>query len=101
MNQEKKMEVMVNSSLEENGNCSKLKGLYYRFQMARLRVWNTLAVKANTADPGLDGILVTVGLCIIALLLCVVMKNSLTEFIQSIVTSMTKEASDILKGTRV
>lgn len=55
----------------------------------------------SVEDEGIDGILVTVGLCIIALLLCVVMKNSLSEFIKSIVTSMTKEASDILKGTRV
>ena len=53
------------------------------------------------AEPGIDGILVTVGLCIIALLLCVVMKNSLSEFIKSIVSSMTKEATDILSGTRV
>lgn len=52
-------------------------------------------------DEGIDGILVTVGLCIIALLLCVVMKDSLTKFIQTIVTSMTKEAKDILTGTRV
>lgn len=51
-------------------------------------------------DPGIDGILVTVGLCIIALLLCVVMKNSLSEFIKSIVSSMTKEATNILSGTR-
>ena len=36
---------------------------------------------------GIDGILVTVGLCIIALLLCVVMKDSLTSFIQAIVTA--------------
>lgn len=51
-------------------------------------------------DEGIDGILVTVGLCIIALLLCVVMKNSLSEFIKSIVESMTREASNILSGTR-
>ena len=51
-------------------------------------------------DPGIDGILVTVGLCIIALLLCVVMKNSLSEFIKSIVASMTREATNILSGTR-
>jgi len=56
---------------------------------------------AVATDPGIDGILVTVGLCIIALLLCVVMKNSLADFINTIVTSMTKEAKDILTGTRV
>lgn len=59
-----------------------------------------VAQKGMATDPGIDGILVTVGLCIIALLLCVVMKNSLSEFIKSIVASMTKEATDILSGTR-
>lgn len=49
-------------------------------------------------DPGIDGILVTVGLCIIALLLCVVMKDSLTEFIETIVEAMTSKASAILSG---
>lgn len=45
---------------------------------------------------GIDGILVTVGLCIIALLLCVVMKDSLTTFIQTIVTALTNKATGIL-----
>ncbi|MCR4792835.1 MAG: hypothetical protein K5871_08790 [Lachnospiraceae bacterium] len=47
-------------------------------------------------EEGLDGILVTIGLCIIALLLCVVMKDSLTGFIQTIVTEMTNSARNIL-----
>ena len=45
---------------------------------------------------GIDGILVTVGLCIIALLLCVVMKDSLATFIQTIVTALTQKATGIL-----
>lgn len=49
-------------------------------------------------DQGIDGILVTVGLCIIALLLCVVMKDSLAGFIETIVTAMTTKAGDILNG---
>ena len=49
-------------------------------------------------EPGIDGILVTVGLCIIALLLCVVMKDSLKAFIETIVNAMTSEAQNILKG---
>lgn len=49
-------------------------------------------------EPGIDGILVTVGLCIIALLLCVVMKDSLQAFIETIVTAMTTEAQKILTG---
>lgn len=49
-------------------------------------------------EPGIDGILVTVGLCIIALLLCVVMKKSMTGFIETIVNAMTAEAQKILTG---
>jgi hypothetical protein len=49
-------------------------------------------------DPGIDGILVTVGLCIIALLLCVVMKDSLAGFIETIVGAMTTKANEILNG---
>ena len=50
-------------------------------------------------EPGIDGILVTVGLCIIALLLCVVMKESLAGFIDTIVRAMTDKAGAILNGT--
>lgn len=49
-------------------------------------------------DSGIDGILVTVGLCIIALLLCVVMKDSLAGFIETIVEAMTTKANAILSG---
>ena len=48
---------------------------------------------ALSREPGIDGIL-----CIIALLLCVVMKDSLTTFIQTIVTAMQTKAADILTG---
>jgi len=54
--------------------------------------------RAMKREPGIDGILVTVGLCIIALLLCVVMKDSMATFIQTIVTTLTTEAQKILTG---
>ena len=57
-----------------------------------------LFLKGMEKQPGIDGILVTVGLCIIALLLCVVMKDSLQSFIETIVTAMTTEAQKILTG---
>ena len=47
-------------------------------------------------SSGIDGLLVTVGLCIIALVLCVVMKDSLTTFITSIVASLQEKAVGIL-----
>ena len=46
---------------------------------------------------GIDGILVTVGLCIIALVLCVVMKDALAGLITDIVKSMTTKAEGILQ----
>ncbi len=52
-------------------------------------------------EPGIDGILVTVGLCIIALVLCVVMKDSLEGFIKEIVAAMQGRATTILGGPGV
>ena len=54
--------------------------------------------KGLEKEKGIDGILVTVGLCIIALLLCVVMKDSLAAFVTTIVQELTKEAKTILSG---
>lgn len=62
------------------------------------RVGMFLKGKALKKEPGIDGILVTVGLCIIALLLCVVMKDSLTSFIQTLVDAMTMKSKEILTG---
>lgn len=72
-------------------------------------VWNIWLVRARLLggkivaaamkkEAGIDGILVTVGLCIIALLLCVVMKDSLTTFIKTLVGAMTAKAQEILTG---
>lgn len=61
-------------------------------------VVRSLLLKGMEKESGIDGILVTVGLCIIALLLCVVMKDSLQAFIETVVTAMTTEAQKILIG---
>lgn len=58
----------------------------------------SFAVRLLAKDEGIDGILVTVGLCIIALLLCVVMKDSLQKFIENIMEALTREANKILTG---
>lgn len=47
-------------------------------------------------SSGIDGLLVTVGLCIIALLLCVVMKDKLEIFIGTIVDALSAKATGIL-----
>ncbi len=57
-----------------------------------------LRERACHKEPGIDGILVTVGLCIIALLLCVVMKDSLADFIDTIITALETRATGILTG---
>lgn len=56
------------------------------------RLRNVMTCKSS----GIDGLLVTVGLCIIALLLCVVMKDKLEIFIGTIVDALTKKATGIL-----
>lgn len=61
----------------------------------------SLLVRGMKKTAGIDGILVTVGLCVIALLLCVVMKDSLTEFIETIVEALTNEAQKILTGVNL
>lgn len=58
-----------------------------------------ISKKLFSKHLGIDGILVTVGLCIIALVLCVLMKDKLAIFIGTIVTEMTQKASTILKMT--
>lgn len=65
-----------------------------RFRMCANRVGQAAMKK----EDGIDGILVTVGLCIIALLLCVVMKDSLKLFVETLVTAMTEEAKEVLAG---
>lgn len=62
------------------------------------RLKKIIVEKGLKKEEGIDGILVTIGLCIIALVLCVVMKDSLTGFINTIVASMTEKASAILQG---
>ena len=62
------------------------------------RIWAKEKEHDLRQEQGIDWNLVTVGLCIIALLLCVVMKDSLTTFIQTIVTAMQTKAADILTG---
>lgn len=66
--------------------------------MSVKRAAGRLLIKGMKKEQGIDGILVTVGLCIIALLLCVVMKDSLTKFIEKIVGALTTEAEKILTG---
>lgn len=61
-------------------------------------VMGEIRKRAMKKEPGIDGIIVTVGLCIIALLLCVIMKDSLKTFIETIVGSLTSEAQKILTG---
>lgn len=69
-----------------------------RNKVMRLKGNVTRAVKnvIFKKSQGIDGILVTVGLCIIALLLCVVMKDSLSTFISTIVQNMLTKAQGIL-----
>ena len=76
----------------------KLKKELNRWENAVKGMLYKVKTKEMKKESGIDGIIVTVGLCIIALLLCVVMKDSLKTFIETIVDSMTDEAQRILTG---
>lgn len=75
-----------------------MKDMYQKFKMEMARMGRYLSERALRQEKGIDGILVTVGLCIIALLLCVVMKDSLTAFVETLVEAMTLKAQQILTG---
>ena len=75
------------------------KGKMIKLKKGVNKFFGRMIEKAMNKEPGIDGILVTVGLCIIALLLCVVMKGSMSDFITSIVGQLTQKAGSILSGT--
>lgn len=78
-----------------------IKDMSQRLQIWKMQVREVAGRVCRAAmrkEPGIDGILVTVGLCIIALLLCVVMKDSLKTFVETIVAAMTEEAKEVLAG---
>ena len=80
---------------------NKMKAKWMNMQVWRMQAKtaaNRVVREAMRKEPGIDGILVTVGLCIIALLLCVVMKDSLKTFVETIVSAMTEEAKEVLAG---
>lgn len=66
-----------------------------RKEKSRQRMRKLCSAMAGKSS-GIDGLLVTVGLCIIALLLCVVMKDKLEVFIGTIVDALTAKATGIL-----
>lgn len=71
---------------------NKMKNKMWTLWMDGQRVKKVLLKKRE----GIDGILVTVGLCIIALLVCVVMEEQLSGFVETIVGDLTTKAQKIL-----
>lgn len=47
-------------------------------------------------DKGLDGIIVVIGLMIIALVIMILMKDEISDFISTLVDKMTTKATNIL-----
>jgi hypothetical protein len=75
-----------------------MKNILWKYKIMAGTALKKLMEKGMKKEPGIDGILVTVGLCIIALLLCVVMKDRLEVFIKDIVDSLSAQAQKILTG---
>ncbi len=70
--------------------------LFVSAKMAAMRAGEKVKTALTKKSLGIDGILVTVGLCIIALVLIVVMKDQLAEYITTLVSSMTNKSQNIL-----
>lgn len=85
---------MNNRNVREKAVVAKVRTMN-RIREGKEQIRNFFTRKSD----GIDGILVTVGLCIIALVLCVVMKDQLSTFITGIVENMTKKANGILAPT--
>lgn len=68
----------------------------YRIMVMKQKVKEAVGRLVTKKHRGVDGILVCVGLCIVALVLCVVLNDSLSTFITSLVGSMTTKAQGIL-----
>lgn len=69
--------------------------LQSKMEQAKQGIRNVLCHKSD----GIDGIMVTVGLCIIALVICVLMKDQLGNFVKTIVSDMTSKGQDMLSST--
>ena len=70
-----------------------------KMEMVTIKAQTCLQKLLTRKHDGLDGIMVTVGLCIIALLLCVVMKDELADFVGTIVGALETRATGILNPT--
>ena len=69
--------------------------ILYGMDWLKVKAYTTFTRRRN----GVDKVLVTVGMCIIALLLLIVMKDSLTTFITEIFADLTAKAKTILGGS--
>jgi len=74
----------------------KLDDFAVKAMVAGQRIKNEVKDFATRKHEGVDGILVTVGLCIIALVLIVVLKDNLANYVSQLVKSMTDKSETIL-----
>lgn len=65
------------------------------------KFFNNIKKAFMNKEDGIDGILVTIGLCVIALVLCVVMKDALITLIRDVTSAMSVKAQQILSSTAV
>jgi hypothetical protein len=74
----------------------KLDGVAVRASIVANRAKESVKEFVTKKSEGVDGILVTVGLCIIALVLVIVLKDQLAAYVNQLVTSMTQKSETIL-----
>ena len=70
----------------------KLDGAVVRTSIVANRAKESFKEFVTKKSEGVDGILVTVGLCIIALVLVIVLKDQLAAYVNQLVSSMTQKS---------
>lgn len=73
-----------------------MKNQLMKMELTMLNGKENLKNRLLRKRSGIDGVIVTIGLCIIALLICVVMKDELSTFVSTIVGQLTNKATTIL-----
>lgn len=74
-------------------------GLYLRAAMGARRVKEGIGGFMRKKFAGVDGILVTIFLCVIAIVLCIIFRDQIKAFIESVMDSLLKKSESILNDS--
>ena len=74
-------------------------GLYLRAAMGARKVKDGIGGFMRKKFAGVDGILVTIFLCVIAIVLCIIFRDQIKKFITDIMESLLTKSQSILNDS--